>query len=123
MFGDDEQAVGDFSPDGADEPLGLDVGSRTPWWDLHDLDAGVGEGRVERGGELTGPVADEEPEAVCPVAEVQQQVAGLLGGSGSVGFGADAEDVDVVGGDFHQEEDVHAFEGEGAVDLEEVAGQ
>jgi hypothetical protein len=48
------------------------VGSRTPWWDLHDLDAGIGEDGVERGGELAGPVADEESEVVGPVVEVHQ---------------------------------------------------
>src|ERR1041384_7065284 len=59
VFVDDEQSVGGFASDGADEPLGVGVGSWTPWWDLHDLDAGGGEDRVERGGEPTGSVADE----------------------------------------------------------------
>jgi hypothetical protein len=31
--------------------------------------------------------------------------------------------VDVTGGDLHHEEDVDLFEGDGAVDVEEVAGQ
>ncbi|MCC8249746.1 hypothetical protein [Saccharothrix luteola] len=48
----DEQSVGGFSSDGADEPFGVRVGSRTSWWHLYDLDAGGGEGGVERGGEL-----------------------------------------------------------------------
>jgi hypothetical protein len=39
--------------------------------DLHGLDAGAGQDRVERGGELPGPVADEEPEAGGAVTEVR----------------------------------------------------
>ncbi len=93
---DDEQSVSDFASDGPDEPLGVGVGSRASWWDLHDLNAGGGEDRVERGGELTGPVADEEPEAVGLAVEVHEQVAGLLGGPCPVGVGGGAEDVDVA---------------------------
>ncbi|CCH32801.1 hypothetical protein ABZ816_30905 [Actinosynnema sp. NPDC047251] len=59
---EDEQAGGGFASDGADEPFGVGVGSWTPWWDLHYLDVGVGEDRIERGGELTGTVAEEELE-------------------------------------------------------------
>ncbi|WP_238598097.1 hypothetical protein [Saccharothrix sp. ALI-22-I] len=72
VFVEDEQSVGGFASGGACEPFGVAVGSRTPWWDLHDLDAGVGEDRVERGGELAGPVSDEEPEVVGAVAEVHE---------------------------------------------------
>ncbi|MFE9750742.1 hypothetical protein ACFYOT_38040 [Saccharothrix saharensis] len=58
VFVDDEQSVGDFASDDADEPFDVGVGSRAGWWDLHDLNAGGGEDRVERGGELAGPVLD-----------------------------------------------------------------
>ncbi|GAA1291437.1 hypothetical protein GCM10009634_43740 [Saccharothrix xinjiangensis] len=78
VFVEDGQALGDFVSDGADEPFGVGVDSWTPWWDLHDLDAGGGEDYVERGGELAGPVADEKPEVVGPVAGVHNYVAGLL---------------------------------------------
>ncbi|MFC5058604.1 hypothetical protein [Saccharothrix xinjiangensis] len=47
MFVDDGQSVGGFASDGADESFGVAVGSWAPWWDPHDLDAGVGEDRVE----------------------------------------------------------------------------
>jgi len=93
VFVDDEQS----------EPFGVGVGSRTPWGDIHNLDAGGGEDRVGRGGGLAGSVADEEPEAVCPLAEVHERGVGLLGCPGSVGVGGGAEDVDVAGGDFHYE--------------------
>ncbi|MFI9811386.1 hypothetical protein [Saccharothrix variisporea] len=72
VFVDDEQSVGDFASDGADESFGVGVGSWALWWDLHDLDTCAGEDRVERGGELAGPVSDEESEVVCLVAEVHQ---------------------------------------------------
>ncbi|NGY66483.1 hypothetical protein G7043_47145 [Lentzea sp. NEAU-D13] len=44
---DDEQSVGELASDGADESFGVAVGSRAPWRDLHDVDAGVGQDRVE----------------------------------------------------------------------------
>ena len=43
-----------------------------------DADVGTGEGGVERGGEFAVPVADQESEPVGAIAEVHQQVAGLL---------------------------------------------
>ncbi|MDR6592537.1 hypothetical protein ACFFSW_25465 [Saccharothrix longispora] len=72
VFVDDEQSVGGFASDGSDESFGVGVGSWALWWGLHDVDACVGEDRVERVGELAGLVADEESEVVCPVAEVHQ---------------------------------------------------
>ena len=84
VFAEDQDAVSEFGSGGADEAFGVAVGSGTSWWDLHGLDAGAGENGVERGGELAGAVADEEPEDGSAVVEVHQQVAGLLGGP--VGF-------------------------------------
>ncbi|MEU4769781.1 hypothetical protein AB0H12_41835 [Actinosynnema sp. NPDC023794] len=55
--------------------------------------------------------------------EVHHLVAGLLGGSCTVGVRGGAEDVDVAGGGFHHEEHVEALEGDRAVDVEEVPGQ
>jgi len=43
--------------------------------------------RVEGSRELTGSIADEEPEPGGVVAEVYDEVAGLLGGPESVGMG------------------------------------
>ena len=43
-------------------------------------DAGVGEDGVECDGEVGAAVADHEFDPVCLVAEVHDQVAGLLGG-------------------------------------------
>lgn len=38
--------------------------------DLHDLDSRAGEHRVERLGELTRPVPDQEPEPASPLSQV-----------------------------------------------------
>ena len=75
------------------------------------------------GGELAGAVADEEPEGGGAVVEVHQQVAGLLGGPGSGRMAGRAEDVHVAAADFEGEEHVDPFQGDRAVDVEEVHGQ
>jgi len=56
------------------------------------------------------------------LAEVHEQVAGLLSGPGAGGAGGDARDVHPPGLDLHQEEDVQAFEEHG-VSVQEVARQ
>ena len=57
-----------------------------------------------------------------PLAEVHQEVAGLLGGPGSGRMGGDAQDVHGPGLDLHHEQDVQALEQHG-VDVQEVARQ
>ena len=61
---EDQHLVGDLVPGGKYEPFGIGVRARTSGRDLHRFDTGGGEDRVERFGELSGTVADEEPE-VC----------------------------------------------------------
>src|SRR4029453_7289954 len=78
-FAEDQDAVSELGSNGQDEAFGEAVRSRTARWDLHGVDAGVGEDGVERGGELAGAVADEEPEEDGAFVEVHLQVAGLLG--------------------------------------------
>ncbi len=77
---EDQHAVGDLGPHGTDETPCVGIRSRSPWWDLDRGDAGVGEGAVERGGELSGAVPDQEPELGCAVPEVHEKVTDLLGG-------------------------------------------
>jgi hypothetical protein len=89
--------------------------------DLDDLDAGVVEHGVEGCSELSGSVADQEPELSRSVAEVGDEVAGLLRRPGSVWFGGGAKDVDVAGVDLDHEEHVDPPQRHGAVDVEEVA--
>ena len=50
----DEDPVEALAPDGADPALRVPVGLRHPRRDLHDLHAGGGEHRIERGREFAG---------------------------------------------------------------------
>ena len=65
---EDQHPVGDLGPGGEHEPFRISVRSPAPGRDLHGLDTSRGEGRVERRGELPGPVADQEPEARGAIA-------------------------------------------------------
>ena len=69
---------------------------------------GAGEHSVERGGELTVPVADQEPEPVRSLSEVHQQVAGLLGDPVAGGVGGDPGEVHAAGVVLDHDEDVEA---------------
>ena len=76
--------------------------------------------RVERGRELSGPIADEEPKPGGVLAEIHQKVAGLLGGPRSVGMSGHAQHVQVAVADLEHEQDVEPPQRERAVDVEEV---
>ena len=89
---------------------------------LHWSQALADEDLIEGGRELGVAVPDKEAEGVGPLAEVHDQVAGLLSGPCAIGMGGDAEDVHVPGGHFQYEQYVQAAE-EDRVDMEEVAGQ
>jgi hypothetical protein len=54
-------AVGEFGSGGQDEAFGEQFALGASRWDLHCVDPGAGQDGVERGSELTGSVADEEP--------------------------------------------------------------
>jgi hypothetical protein len=77
---------------------------------------------VEDAGELGVPVPDEEAEGADPVAEVHEQVAGLLCGPCAVRVRGDLEDVHAPGRHLHDEQHVQAFE-EDRVYLKEIAGE
>jgi hypothetical protein len=85
-FPDDQHSVGEFGADAQHEAFGEAVRSRASRRDLDHVDARAGERRVERGGELTGPIADQEPEPGDMVTEVHDEVAGLVGRPGPVGM-------------------------------------
>src|SRR5687768_11349531 len=98
-WADDEHAVGYLGAGGEDEPLGVSVRAWAPWWDLADGDASVGQDRVEGGGELAGSVTDKEFELLGAVADVYEQIAGLLRCPRPVRVAGDAEDVYVASAD------------------------
>ena len=118
----DEHPVGALGSCCAYPSLGVTIRSRRPRWGHHYFRALAREDLVERVGELPGAVADEEAEGSGPVAEVHDQVGGLLSGPGAIRMGGGAEDVHVPGGRLHDEQHVQAPE-EDRVDMEKVAGQ
>ena len=90
-----------------------------PDWGADDADVGAGEHGVEGGGELAVPVADQEPELLGAVTEVDQQVAGLLDGPGAGGMGGDPGEVDAAAAVLDHHEHVEAAQEDG-VDVGEV---
>ena len=96
--------------------------ARRPRRGLDHPHALAGEDRVEGTGELGVAVPDQEAEGSDPVAEVHEQIAGLLSGPCAVRMGSHAEDVHVPGPHLHDEQHVQALE-EDCVDMKEIAGQ
>jgi hypothetical protein len=83
-FTEDQHPVGDLGPGGEYEPFGIGVRPGAAGRDLHGLDTGAGQDRVEGVGELPGPVADQEPEIGGVIAEVHQEIPDLLRGPRAV---------------------------------------
>jgi hypothetical protein len=77
---------------------------------------------VEHAGELAVTIPDQELELGGALAEIHEQVAGLLGCPGAGGVSGDAQDVHPLGLDLRHEQDVQALEEHG-VDVEEIARQ
>jgi hypothetical protein len=88
----------------------------------HGPDPGIGQDRVECGGEVRATIADHELHPFRLFAEIHDQVAGLLGGPLPGGMQRDAEDTDAPGRvpDHGQDVGLGAVE---QVNAEEVAGQ
>jgi hypothetical protein len=106
LLAEDQHAVGEFGADGQYEAFGEAVRPRTARRDFDNLDAGIGQHGVERGRELPGTVANQEPKPANLLAEVHDEVASLLRGPGPVGVRGDAQDVQVAVVDFEGEQDV-----------------
>src|SRR4051794_24298703 len=97
--------------------LRISVGSRSPHRSLEHVDAGGGENGVEHRGELRVPIADQETEPVGPLAEVHQQIPGLLRHPLPYRMRRDAEHMDPAGGDLDGEQNLqppqqHGIHGE-----------
>src|ERR1017187_5508217 len=117
----DEHPVGALGSCCADPSLGVTVRPRRLRRGLYYFQAVACEDLVEDGRELGVTVPDEEVEGTVPVSEIHDQSAGLLSGPGAIGMFSDAEDVDVPGGHFHDEQHVQPAQ-EDCVNVEEVAG-
>ncbi|GAA3792429.1 hypothetical protein GCM10022206_35160 [Streptomyces chiangmaiensis] len=77
---EDQQTVGALIPYGAYEAFRVWVAAGAAWKGFGHGDALAGEDGVEGGGELRVPVPDEVGEVGGAVAELPQELAGLLGG-------------------------------------------
>src|SRR6188472_2187762 len=97
-----------FAAQRANPALRDGVRARRLDWDADDGDGGAGEHGVEGGGELGISVADQEPELLGAVAEVHEQVAGLLGDPGAGGVGGDPGEVYAAAAVLDHDEDVEA---------------
>jgi hypothetical protein len=93
----DEGAVQELAAASPDPALGDRVHAGRPHIAEYGPDPGIGEDRVERGGEVRTPVADHELHPLRLSAGVHQQVASLLGGPFPGRVQGDAEDADAPG--------------------------
>ena len=122
----DQEVVEAFPAQGADEAFRDRIRPRCSYRGADDADIGASEDGVERGGELAVPVADQEPELVGAVAEVHEQVAGLLGDPGLGGVGGDPGEVHAATAVLDHDEDVEAAQKHGVdvgeIDREDRAG-
>ena len=105
-FAEDQHPVSELGANGQHETFGEAVRTRTARWNLDRCDARIGQDGVERGCELPRAIADEEPESGDIVAEIHEEVAGLLGRPGPVGVRCHAQDVQVAIADLEYEQDV-----------------
>jgi hypothetical protein len=99
----DQQSVGAFGVDAADEPFRIAVRPGRARRDLDHVDVLGAEDGVEGVGELGVPVADEEAERGGLVAQVREQVAGGLSGLGCGGVGGHPEQVHCASLDLHDD--------------------
>jgi hypothetical protein len=93
---EDQHAVGEFGSGGQHEPLGEAVRPGAARRNLHHGYIHVGQDRIERGCEPARSIADEEPELGGTITEIQDEVAGGLGGPWSIRMRGHAADVHVA---------------------------
>jgi hypothetical protein len=74
----DQETVGEFGSDRANEPFSDTVRPRTTRRNPDDADAHVSEDSIERRCKLTGPISEEEPELTDAIAKIHHQIADLL---------------------------------------------
>ena len=106
----DDGAVKQLVTQCADPPFGVRVRTGSPWWDPYRCDSRACEHVVEGSGELSGAVADQEPEPVI-VAESHEEVAGGLGGQWPRRVGGDPGEMHSTGVHLDDEQDVEPAQG------------
>lgn len=98
---EEQDLVGALFAYGPDEAFCVWVAVGTARGDLRHGDGFAGENRVERSGELGVTVLDQESEVAGVVADLPQQLPGLLGDPGGGGVGGHPEDVHLSGAHLH----------------------
>src|SRR5690242_21857238 len=93
----DQGAVQELAAASPDPAFGDRVHPGRPDVAEHDPDPGIGEDRVEYGGVVRAAVANHELDPVCLLAQVRDQVPGLLGGPLPGWMQSDPEDADAPG--------------------------
>jgi hypothetical protein len=89
---EDEHPIEDFPTKTADPPFHDRICTGRQDWSLDDPYSFAGEDRVEHAGEFAVSVADQEFELRHMLAEVHEQVTGLLGNPVCGGMCGGAED-------------------------------
>jgi hypothetical protein len=102
----DEGAVEKLAPAPPDPAFGYRVHARRPDVAEHGPDPRISEDRVERSRIVRAAIADHELDPVRLLAEIHNQVPGLLGGPRPGGMQSDPEDADAPGGVLDHGQDV-----------------
>lgn len=103
---EDENAVEAIVADGAHLAFGERVRIRSLNGSADHLDPLAAKDLVERAAELRVAVVDQQAEAVRLLAELHDEVAGLLGDPGAVGVGCAGDELESARGEREEEEDV-----------------
>ena len=119
---EDQESIGAFSADGADESLGERVSSRCSNGRLNDPDPLGAEHLVETRRELGVPIPDEELGWARSARKVETQIARLLDNPLPHWVGGDPAEIDPPGVDLDEEQHVQTAK-QHRIDGEEVAGQ
>jgi hypothetical protein len=72
---------------------------------------------------IRGPVADQEPESARPLCQLQEQVPRLLRRPRAAGVRGHAQEMPRTGAYLDDEEHEPAAQRDGAIDMEEAAGE
>jgi HicA toxin of bacterial toxin-antitoxin, len=118
----DEGPAEERAPAPADPTFCDGVHARRPDVAEHGPDSGIGEDGVECGSKVRAAVPDHELDPLRLLAEVHQQVLGLLRGPLPGGMQSDPEDADAPDGVLDHSQDVSLGAVE-QIDREEVARQ
>ena len=102
----DQGAVEKLAPASTDPAFGDRVHARRPDVAEHGPDPRISKDRVERSRIVRAAIADHELDPVRLLAEIHDQVAGLLGGQRPGGMQSDPEDADAPGGVLDHGQDV-----------------